>query len=84
MVDHRMCDYDDETEWRKRSGLEPLPTQKKSVAAAPKTEGGRSTPGTGGRAASPITIGRPQGGGSGSPDGVSSEVINLLSDSDGD
>lgn len=75
MIERRMCDYGDESEWRRRSGLEPLPAPKPPVAVTPAAGGG-------GGSASPIAIGGREGLSDGLYGGGSSEVINLLSDSD--
>lgn len=40
MVERRMCEYGDESEWRKRSGLEPLPPPKAPTSVAPPVNGG--------------------------------------------
>lgn len=71
MIERRMCEYGDESEWRRRSGLQPLPPQKVTQpAAAPQEKKGRPN--------APIPIGN----GSAGLGGASSEVIDLLSDSD--
>lgn len=72
MIERRMCEYGDESEWRKRSGLQPLPPQKVPQSAAPPPEKKK------GRPQAPIPIGN----GSAGFGGASSEVIDLLSDSD--
>lgn len=76
LIDKRMVDYDDESEWRRRSGLEPLPPPKGSAAAA----GGSSRGGAPyGGAASRTSHRGIFSAGSGS--GGAADVINLLSDS---
>lgn len=71
MIERRMCEYGDESEWRRRSGLQPLPPQKVTQpAAAPQEKKSRPN--------APIPIGN----GSAGLGGASSEVIDLLSDSD--
>lgn len=77
LIDKRMVDYDDETEWRKRTGLEPLPPPKGASSGAARP--GPPLPFGGGSGA--------RGGhrgifsaGSGSGGGAT-DVINLLSDS---
>lgn len=75
MIERRMCEYGDESEWRKRSGLQPLPPQKvaqSAAAAAAPQEKKKNRP------QAPIPIGN----GSAGFGGASSEVIDLLSDSD--
>lgn len=84
MINRRMCEYGDESEWRKRSGLQPLPPQKQTAqAAAPAANNKKGRPQA--EAQAPIPIGNAGGGGGGGGDifgGTSSEVIDLLSDSD--
>ncbi|CAN0483638.1 unnamed protein product, partial [Ectocarpus sp. 8 AP-2014] len=46
LIEKRMVKYDDETEWRKRSGLEPLPPPK--PAAGSGSGGGGASGGGGG------------------------------------
>lgn len=76
LIDKRMVDYDDESEWRRRSDLEPLPP--------PKTPGGSGLKPVGvfGGSAG-VRSPPPQGifsAGGGSAGGAA-DVINLLSDS---
>lgn len=75
MIERRMCDYGDESEWRKRSGLEPLPKVSHPEAPATPAEGG----GGGGGSRSPIPLSGERKGGL---DEASGEVISLLSDDD--
>lgn len=66
-----MCDYSDESEWRRRSGLDPLPKLASATTSTPST----GSSGSGGQVGGcPYTLGSDE----------TSEVINLLSDSEGD
>ncbi|CAM9297734.1 unnamed protein product [Scytosiphon promiscuus] len=71
LLDRRMVEYDDETEWRRRSGLEPLPPPKRSSSGSGGASGGRSGPplpfgGGGGSSSGSGGGGGGGGGGSGS------------------
>lgn len=71
LIDKRMVDYDDESEWRRRSGLEPLPPLPKSRSKPAGAFGGSA-----GVRPPPRGVFSAGGGGGGAAD-----VINLLSDS---
>ena len=73
-----MCDYSDESEWRKRSGLEPLPKAMPAPTLAPSI--GSPAPSLGSPNGGVVDCATPVGG----REGMSDEVINLLSDSDDD
>ncbi|CAM9172905.1 unnamed protein product [Pylaiella littoralis] len=77
LIDKRMVDYDDETEWRKRSGLEPLPPPKGASGGAPKPGPPLPFGGVGG-ARGPTRGIFSTGNGSG---GGAADLINLCSDS---
>ena len=76
LVDKRMVEYDDESEWRRRSGLEPLPPP-------PKTSGGGGSKPAGAFGGSAGLRSPPPRGifSAGSGGGGAADVINLLSDS---
>eukprot|EP00903_Cladosiphon_okamuranus_P009350 g8916.t1 len=76
LIDKRMVDYDDESEWRKRSGLEPLPPPPKGSGASDSKPAGVFGGSTGVRSPPPPRGIFSAGGGGGAAD-----VINLLSDS---
>lgn len=80
MIERRMCEYGDESEWRTRSGLEPLPPR--PTVKAPGRGGENAAATTGGSRGAPVSSAGIKGIGCSSGD--SSEVINLLSDSDDD
>eukprot|EP00752_Nemacystus_decipiens_P016472 g14725.t1 len=78
LIDKRMVDYDDESEWRRRSGLEPLPPPAKTPSGGSGSRpAGSFGAGAGVRSAPPRGI-FSAGGGSG---GGAADVIDLLSDS---
>lgn len=81
MIEHRMLDYGDECEWRTRSGLEHLP--RLGPDKAPGGDGAEKAGATTGESER-TPIPSAGGNGIGCQLGDSSEVIDLLSDSDDD
>ncbi|CAM9700858.1 unnamed protein product [Ectocarpus sp. 13 AM-2016] len=96
LIEKRMVKYDDETEWRKRSGLEPLPPPK--PAAGSGSGGGGASGGGGGgvgggrKSGLPVPFGNTGGAAGtrsahgaifsgGNMGGGAADVIDLLSDS---
>lgn len=74
IIERRLCDYDDETEWRRRKGLEPLPAPKVPKSTAPVKGGNGYAP--------RMAFSRKDRKADPAYGGASSEVIDLLSDSD--
>lgn len=81
MIERRMCEYGDESEWRTRSGLEPLPPRP-TVEATGGGGAEKAAATVGGSRGAPVSSAGIKG--IGCSGGDSSEVINLLSDSDDD
>lgn len=95
LIEKRMVKYDDETEWRRRSGLEPLPPPKPAAGSGSGggggASGGEGEVGGGGKPGVPLSFGNTGGAAmrsahrgifsGGNIGGGAADVIELLSDS---